>query len=63
VRAQTHKPLEIDLSDIDMEEVKLFIQEGGRGTPEMAASCGCASCAAQFCISCGAGGCNTGFED
>ena len=56
--AQTRKPVEIDLSGIDMDEVKLFVQEGVRGTPEMAASCGCASCAAMFCISCGAGSCN-----
>ena len=54
----TCKPIEIDLSSIDLAEVKIFVQEGTRGTPEMAASCGCASCASMFCISCAAGSCN-----
>ena len=25
---QTHKPIEIDLSDIELEGIKLFVQEG-----------------------------------
>ena len=48
-----HKPVAIDLSGIDMEEVKLFVQEGGRGTPEFAASCSNCECIlGRCCLSC-----------
>lgn len=32
-------PIQIDLSDIEIEDVELFLQEGSRGIPEFAASC------------------------
>jgi len=37
--AQTRKPIEIDLSGIDLEGMKLFVQEEARETPAMAAAC------------------------
>jgi len=33
-----HKPIEIDLSGIDLEEIEVFMQDGSRGTPEFVAS-------------------------
>jgi hypothetical protein len=54
---QTGKTIDIDLTTIEMEEVKLFVQEGARGIPEMAASSAVPS---SFpCISC-AGACVAG---
>ena len=48
-----HKPITIDLSGIDMEDVKLFVQEGGRATPEFAASCSdCLCILGRCCLSC-----------
>jgi hypothetical protein len=54
---QNHKPIQIDFSGIEIEEIKLFVQEGVRGTPEMAASCrlsvascSCHSCTQSSCI-------------
>jgi CO dehydrogenase/acetyl-CoA synthase beta subunit len=46
---QAQKPIEIDLEGIELDEIKLFVQEGARGNPEMVASCQacrfpCASC-------------------
>jgi len=49
---QARKPIEIDLAGIDIEEVTLFVQEGARGIPEMAASSNVNP--HPFCISCGA---------
>ena len=51
-----HRPIDIDLSGIDIEEVKLFVQEGSTASAEFAASCGgCLSCSrtcSTACISC-----------
>ncbi|HEY4905011.1 MAG TPA: hypothetical protein VIH89_16170 [Candidatus Sulfotelmatobacter sp.] len=49
---ETHKPIEIDFSDIEIEDVKLFVQGGARGIPEMAAS---SHVSPPFCISCAGG--------
>lgn len=40
--------LKIDLSDIDVEEIEILTQEGGRGLPEFAAS-SCDSCNCGIC--------------
>ena len=48
---QNCKTIELDLSGIEMEEVRIFSQEGTRGGPEMTASCR----VSPFpCFSCGA---------
>jgi len=44
------KPIELDLTGIEMEEIKIFFQEGARGGPEMSASC---QIAPFPCFSCG----------
>lgn len=36
--AQTRKPIEIDLSGIDLEAIKTFVREEARETPAMAAA-------------------------
>ena len=41
--------LYIDLSDLDIADVEVLAQEGGRGMPEFAASCGTYCCAANAC--------------
>lgn len=40
--------LKIDLSDIEVEEIEILSQEGGRGLPEFAAS-SCDSCNCGVC--------------
>ena len=47
---QNCKTIELDLSGIEMEEVRIFSQEGTRGGPEMTASC---QVAPFPCFSCG----------
>jgi len=47
---ETGKPLELDLTGIEMEEIKIFFQEGARGGPEMSASC---AITPFPCFSCG----------
>jgi hypothetical protein len=45
--------LQIDLSDLQIEDIEVLMQEGGRGMPEFAASscklcdCGICSCASN----------------
>lgn len=39
----------IDLSDIQLEDVEILSQEGGRGIPEFAASSGGTCCAMGAC--------------
>jgi hypothetical protein len=45
--------LNIDLSDLEIEDIEVLMQEGGRGMPEFAASscklcdCGVCSCASS----------------
>ena len=52
---QTRKPIEIDLSGIDLESIKLFVQEKGYETPAMAAATTppppCAFCNPPLCTS------------
>jgi len=43
------KNLWIDLSDIEVEDVELLSQQGSRGIPEFAASCGTVCCGAGAC--------------
>jgi len=33
-----NKPIEIDLSGINLEEIEVFLQDGSRGVPEFVAS-------------------------
>ncbi len=47
----TKDSLFIDLNDIQIEDVEVLSQEGGRGLPEFAASC-CEICKCGTC-SCG----------
>lgn len=53
--AQTRKPIEIDLSGIDLEGMKLFVQEEAREIPAMAAATTppppCAFCNPPLCTS------------
>lgn len=44
-----HQDLWIDLSDIELEDVEILSQEGGRGIPEFAASSGGECCAMGAC--------------
>lgn len=37
--AQTRKPIEIDLSGIDLDSIKTFVQEEALEPPAMAAAC------------------------
>ncbi len=45
----------IDVSDLELEDVEVLSQEGGRGIPEFAASStNCGSCCASNACSCSA---------
>lgn len=51
----TQNPIHIDLSDVEIDDVELFLQEGSRGLPEFAASCSTICywlCCAPSCDSC-----------
>lgn len=54
---QTRKPIEIDLSGIEIEEIQLFASEGRDEVPAMAASTTppppCAFCNPPPCVACG----------
>lgn len=47
--ANTIDALAIDLSDLEIADVEILAQQGGRGIPEFAASCGTNCCAANAC--------------
>ena len=42
--------LEIDLAGLEIEEIEVFAQEGGRAMPEFAASTGCSGWICGFNI-------------
>jgi hypothetical protein len=44
--------LKIDLSGLELDDIEVFLQEGSRGMPDFAASCGTNCCVANAC-SCG----------
>jgi hypothetical protein len=56
---KTHQAVKIDLSGIEIEDIKIFVQEGARGIPEMLAS---SALHPPMSISCG-GGCATEFGE
>ena len=50
------KELEIDLTGIEVEDIDLFLQEGSRGLPPLAASsstCDCGTCPNGSCSAAG----------
>jgi hypothetical protein len=49
-----NEELKIDLSDLELEDIEVFVQEGSRGIPDFAASTG------SFCCVAGACSCRTG---
>ncbi|HEV2962380.1 MAG TPA: hypothetical protein VG649_11185 [Candidatus Angelobacter sp.] len=52
----TQKPVEIDLSGLNLEEIDVFLQESGRAVPELSASsasgCQCRKGQQGCCLSC-----------
>lgn len=50
--------LHIDLSDLDIDDVEMLMQAGGRGMPDFAASTGeiCKAACACSCGDCGGSG-------
>jgi hypothetical protein len=51
-------PLTIDLGDLDLREIEIYLQEGSRGVPELSASChntnlkeNACGCSCQGCCS------------
>lgn len=41
--------LKIDLNDLELEDIEVFLQEGSRGMPDFAASSGTNCCVAGAC--------------
>lgn len=50
---ENNELLSIDLSDLAVEDIDLFLEEGSRGLPDFGASCGtnCGSCSTNSCNS------------
>ena len=46
-----NEELKIDLSDLELEDIEIFLQEGSRGMPDFAASTG-TNCTAAGACSC-----------
>ena len=46
-----NEELKIDLSDLELEDIEVFLQEGSRAMPDFAASTG-TNCSAQGACSC-----------
>ena len=44
-----NEELKIDLSDLELEDIEVFVQEGSRGIPDFAASTGSFCCVANAC--------------
>ena len=44
-----NEELKINLSDLELEDVEVFLQEGSRGMPDFAASTGTFCCASGAC--------------
>jgi hypothetical protein len=46
-----NEELKIDLSDLELEDIEIFLQEGSRGMPDFAASTG-TNCSVSGACSC-----------
>jgi hypothetical protein len=46
-----NEELKLDLSDLELEDIEIFVQEGSRGMPDFAASTG-TNCNAPGACSC-----------
>ena len=44
-----NEELKIDLNDLELEDIDVFLQEGSRGMPDFAASTGTNCCVANAC--------------